>query len=560
MNMYSKWTNALPLGYFMEQPSSTSLQPLRIATNAYMDDMALLGNTASECQSLLSYFERFLSFYNMSLNSEKCAYQFKENDSTFSPTKPQIRWGLVPIYCSKRSNKYLGYFINISLDFSTQHKEMVKRLNKASADLRCDHRPSLHDSNAYVNSDLVSTLRYRMYLIAFPILYLQIFDARLASAVKRLSHMAKSTITDMLIDQGLHNIYLLQGSTTTQFLLGALEAPDIHCKLTSRILHARAIEAVSSKGFKGMSPFLINGLKVATTIKKSKQIERLLPPLLRGIRQNLIKTNSTIQTKFNHIVNSNSRNIDETLKPLALKALIDNACLPFSGCTRKRVKLLFESLEKCLYISLDELSSLFRINYAGNEAWTAMKGLKYVDPKQMCEISGLNAIYDLPYLTDSTKDYQKHLDQSSITLLGELVSHFAFFLLKLYQRESEATSETSSNWGIFRKGSVTATSIFVDGSCSDKNIFPVKAGFALYVPFCFNLKQNAPSNLIIKSRIPGSQTSERAEAFAILAALMLTSDLSPLKIYTDCLSLVTSISRFSQTPPQPHKKAKMPRC
>jgi ribonuclease HI len=104
---------------------------------------------------------------------------------------------------------------------------------------------------------------------------------------------------------------------------------------------------------------------------------------------------------------------------------------------------------------------------------------------------------------------------------------------------------------------VAATSIFVDGSCSDKNIFPVKVGFALCVPYCFNLKQNAPPNLIIKSRIPGSQTSKRAEAFAILAALMQTSDLSPLKVYTDCLSLVTSINRFSQTPPQPHEKAKM---
>jgi ribonuclease HI len=130
--------------------------------------------------------------------------------------------------------------------------------------------------------------------------------------------------------------------------------------------------------------------------------------------------------------------------------------------------------------------------------------------------------------------------------------------LKPYQRDSDATLETSSNWGIFRKGSVAATSIFVDGSCSDKNIFPVKVSFALCVPYYFNLKQNAPPNLIIKSRIPGSQTIERAEAFAILAALMLTScDLSPLKIYTDCLGLVTSINRFSQTPPQPHEKAKM---
>jgi hypothetical protein len=173
----------------------------------------------------------------------------------------------------------LRYFINISLDFSTQHKEMVKRLNKACADLRSDHCLSLHDSITYVNSDLVSTLRYRMYLISFPVSYLDIFDARLASAVKRLSYMAKSTITDMLIDQGLQNIHLLQGSTRTQFLLGALEAPDTHCKLTSRILHARALEAVSSKGFKGTSPFSSNGLQIATGTRQARKIDKLLPPI-----------------------------------------------------------------------------------------------------------------------------------------------------------------------------------------------------------------------------------------------------------------------------------------
>jgi hypothetical protein len=120
MNMYSKWMNALPLGYNMEPPNNSSLQSLRIATNAYMDDMALLGKTASECQSLLSYFERFLCFYGMSLNSTKCAYQYKENDVTWKPVQPLTKWGLVPIYGPKSSYKYLGYFINITLDFSTQ--------------------------------------------------------------------------------------------------------------------------------------------------------------------------------------------------------------------------------------------------------------------------------------------------------------------------------------------------------------------------------------------------------------------------------------------------------
>jgi hypothetical protein len=130
--------------------------------------------------------------------------------------------------------------------------------------------------------------------------------------------------------------------------------------------------------------------------------------------------------------------------------------------------------------------------------------------------------------------------------------------LKPYQRNSETTIETSSNWGIFKNGSVAATSIFVDDSCSDKTILPVKAGFALCLPYCFNLEQNAPLNLIIKSRISSPQTSERAEAFAVnSAALLLTSDLSPLTIYINCLGLVILIDRFLQTPPHSHKKAKM---
>jgi hypothetical protein len=217
MNMYSKWMNALPLGYNMEPPNNTSLKSFRIATNAYMDDMALLGNTASECQSLLSFFKRFLCFYGMSLNSTKCAYQYKENDVAWKPVKPSTRWGLVAIYGSKQSYKYLRYFINISLDYSTQHKEMVKRLNKACADLRSDHCLSLHDSIIYVNSDLVSTLRYRMYLISFPVSYVDIFDARLVSAVKHLSHMAKSPITDMLIDQGLETYIFSKGAQGPSF-------------------------------------------------------------------------------------------------------------------------------------------------------------------------------------------------------------------------------------------------------------------------------------------------------------------------------------------------------
>jgi hypothetical protein len=168
MNMYNKWLNTLSIGYQLDAPSITGLKSITIASSTYMDDMALIGKSANETQLMLSYFERYLRYYGMSINSEKCACQFREPNSTFKPTEPITGWGKVPICGPKLSYKYLGYFINISLDFSTQHKEMLKMLNKACNDLVCEHWLSLHEAITYVNSDLVSILKYRMYPRTFP--------------------------------------------------------------------------------------------------------------------------------------------------------------------------------------------------------------------------------------------------------------------------------------------------------------------------------------------------------------------------------------------------------
>jgi hypothetical protein len=70
--------------------------------------MALIGRLAYETQLMLSYFERFLRYYGMSINSQKCAYQFREPNSTFKPTEPITGWEKVPIYGPELSYKYLG--------------------------------------------------------------------------------------------------------------------------------------------------------------------------------------------------------------------------------------------------------------------------------------------------------------------------------------------------------------------------------------------------------------------------------------------------------------------
>ena len=60
-----------------------------------------------------------------------------------------------------------------------------------------------------------------------------------------------------------------------------------------------------------------------------------------------------------------------------------------------------------------------------------------------------------------------------------------------------------------------------------------------------------------KGRIPGSQTIERAEAYAVLGALLISETNIPLTVYTDCQKLVNDIQRFQNYPPQIQEVAKM---
>jgi hypothetical protein len=372
MNMYNTWLNTLSIGYQLDAPSITGLKSITIVSSTYMDDMALIGKLANETQLMLSYFERFLRYYGMSINSEKCAYHFWEPNSTFKPTEPITGWGKVPIYGSELSYRYLGYFINISLDFSTQHKEMLKKLSKACNDVVCDHWLPLHEAIAYVDSDLVSILKYRMYVITCPQSLLGKFDARLASAVKRLSTTPRSTTTDLLLDQGLQNVYLLQSTARAQFLQYALDAPDPQCRQSSRIMHSQLIVNLSFHGFEGKSPFSQAGLAILNSALQIKRVDLSMPPLFKGVRSHLIKTCTSLQINLDHLIDLNSRDINSTLRPLAQDFLInginDNMTFNFSSpCNLERFTNLFQSLEDSLYTELAEISRLFERQTQSND-------------------------------------------------------------------------------------------------------------------------------------------------------------------------------------------------
>jgi hypothetical protein len=59
--------------------------------------------------------------------------------------------------------------------------------------------------------------------------------------------MPRSTTTDLLIDQGLQNVYMLQSTTRAQFLQNALDAPDLQCRQSSRIMHSQFVGSVLSR-------------------------------------------------------------------------------------------------------------------------------------------------------------------------------------------------------------------------------------------------------------------------------------------------------------------------
>jgi hypothetical protein len=138
----------------------------------------------------------------------------------------------------------------------------------------------MQEAIVYVNSDLVSKLRYQMYLINFPKTYLEQFERILIGTIKRLAHLAKSTPTDLLICQGFHNVFNLQAIVRANFLQNSLQAPDMPCQISSQIsyTHLRYLQT-----FKGVPPFGPEGLKV-------KWRERTHSPIFHGIKKNIART------------------------------------------------------------------------------------------------------------------------------------------------------------------------------------------------------------------------------------------------------------------------------
>jgi ribonuclease HI len=185
-----------------------------------------------------------------------------------------------------------------------------------------------------------------------------------------------------------------------------------------------------------------------------------------------------------------------------------------------------------------------------------LKGISHATPNDMLRLSKNQMLSPDLLIMDSTSEASRVLlDESHMELLSELIAIFTYRLLMPFRMAKTASIETPINWGIFAKHSVNASAFFVDGSCSNQKIMPIIAGFGVFIPH--QLNNNVSTSMSYCSRIPGMQTIERAEAFAILAALLLSTATIPITIYPDCQKHVNTVNRYKLIPPKPHEVIKL---
>jgi ribonuclease HI len=185
-----------------------------------------------------------------------------------------------------------------------------------------------------------------------------------------------------------------------------------------------------------------------------------------------------------------------------------------------------------------------------------LKGISHATPNDMLQLSKYQMLLPVLLIMDSTpKASRVLLDESHMELLSKLIAIFTYRLLMPFRMAKDASIETPINWGIFAKHSINASTFFVDESCSNQKIMPILAGFGAIIPH--QLDDYVSTSISYCGRIPGMQTIERAEAFAVLAALLLSADTGPITIYSDCQKLVNTVNRHKLIPPKPHELVKL---
>jgi ribonuclease HI len=254
---------------------------------------------------------------------------------------------------------------------------------------------------------------------------------------------------------------------------------------------------------------------------------------------------------FDTQINKTSRLAQSTLAPIAYKH--NNTLRIHRGFTERTIANLFKNLQEANMCLLDDLLPYFDITLknlrkgASKETWEHQKGRKTHPTETIirnkCPAPLLNVLHkDLRIL---------HVSKAQLRLLSILIRLLIEHLLEPSTSESAAANkETIKSWGHLFEFSLPVTVAYTDGSASkDKS----RAGFGIIFPELPDRKTN-----IVKSRIPGNQTIARAEAFGVVAAILMAKGDKALKIYCDREFLVKCLNlyKFKSLLPHEFKKIK----
>jgi hypothetical protein len=177
------------------------------------------------------------------------------------------------------------------------------------------------------------------------------------------------------------------------------------------------------------------------------------------------------------------------------------------------------------------------------ENWELQKGRKTSSPQDIiaCRNPGARRLLqpDL-HIPEASKGQLQLLRFLIQILIEQLLAPYSL------AEPTKPSTETSTCWGLHLKHSLDVTVAYPDGSALRDGS---KAGFGVYFPEL----NKQPDFKGIASRIPGDPTIARAEAFGVLAALLLTKPDNPLDIYCDREPLVNCINRFKTRTPLSHE-------
>lgn len=150
-------------GYRMENTEQN------LSVLACADDMALIASTNQQLQNLTDITQDYFKFYGIEMNPSKSAYTFKNPKTETNPNiilDKSDQNSYATFLEQNESYRYLGYNINLNLDWNLQQKMITTNYLKGLANIGRRKMPT-HYTIRFINSVLNPILQYSMNCIYF---------------------------------------------------------------------------------------------------------------------------------------------------------------------------------------------------------------------------------------------------------------------------------------------------------------------------------------------------------------------------------------------------------